>query len=203
MYARSQLVIWTAIIFVLNLVLLVKLRDNAATARTQLEELTPTELSQIDIAYMLDSNAFTSREQADESVTYESQGSEMKTETQLEELTPTELSQIDIAYMLDSNAFTSWEQEDESVAYESQGSEVKTEKSEGPPQFSLFPENTSAGSVKIYYVHKGDTLWQISRIHNLDLRTLLAYNKLKDPNIIRPGQRIEIPRRHTNMQVSP
>ena len=203
MYARSQLVIWTAIIFVLNLVLLVKLRDNAATARTQLEELTPTELSQIDIAYMLDSNAFASREQADESVTYESQGSEMKTETQLEELTPTELSQIDIAYMLDSNAFTSWEQEDESVAYESQGSEVKTEKSEGPPQFSLFPENTSAGSVKIYYVHKGDTLWQISRIHNLDLRTLLAYNKLKDPNIIRPGQRIEIPRRHTNMQVSP
>ena len=203
MYARSQLVIWTAIIFVLNLVLLVKLRDNAATARTQLEELTPTELSQIDIAYMLDSNAFASREQEDESVTYESQGSEMKTETQLEELTPTELSQIDIAYMLDSNAFTSWEQEDESVAYESQGSEVKTEKSEGPPQFSLFPENTSAGSVKIYYVHKGDTLWQISRIHNLDLRTLLAYNKLKDPNIIRPGQRIEIPRRHTNMQVSP
>ena len=203
MYARSQLVIWTAIIFVLNLVLLVKLRDNAATAKTQLEELTPTELSQIDIAYMLDSNAFTSWEQEDESVAYESQGSEMKTETQLEELTPTELSQIDIVNMLDSNAVASREQEDESVAYESQGSEVKTEKSEGPPQFSLFPENTSAGSVKIYYVHKGDTLWQISRIHNLDLRTLLAYNKLKDPNIIRPGQRIEIPRRHTNMQVSP
>ena len=203
MYARSQLVIWTAIIFVLNLVLLVKLRDNAATAKTQLEELTPTELSQIDIVNMLDSNAFTFWEQEDESVAYESQGSEMKTETQLEELTPTELSQIDIVNMLDSNAFTSWEQEDESVAYESQGSEVKTEKSEGPPQFSLFPENTSAGSVKIYYVHKGDTLWQISRIHNLDLRTLLAYNKLKDPNIIRPGQRIEIPRRHTNMQVSP
>ena len=203
MYARSQLVIWTAIIFVLNLALLVKLRDNAATAKTQLEELTPTELSQIDIADLLDSNAVASREQADESVTYESQGSEMKTETQLEELTPTELSQIDIADLLDSNAFTSREQEDELVAYEIQDSEMKTEQSEEPPQFSLFPENTSAGSVKIYYVHKGDTLWQISRIHNLDLRTLLAYNKLKDPNIIRPGQRIEIPRRHTNMQVSP
>ena len=203
MYARSQLVIWTVIIFVLNLVLLVKLRDNAATAKTQLEELTPTELSQIDIVNTLDSTAVASREQADESVTYESQGSEMKTETQLEELTPTELSQIDIVNMLDSTAVASREQADESVTYESQGSEMKTEKSEGPPQFSLFPENTSAGSVKIYYVHKGDTLWQISRIHNLDLRTLLAYNKLKDPNIIRPGQRIEIPRRHTNMQVSP
>ena len=44
MYARKQLLIWTAVIFVLNLVLLTKLRDDAATARTQLEELTPTEL---------------------------------------------------------------------------------------------------------------------------------------------------------------
>ena len=41
MYARKQLLIWTAVIFVLNLVLLTKLRDDAATARTQLEELTP------------------------------------------------------------------------------------------------------------------------------------------------------------------
>ena len=48
MYARKQLLIWTAVIFVLNLVLLTKLRDDAATARTQLEELTPTELVQID-----------------------------------------------------------------------------------------------------------------------------------------------------------
>jgi LysM repeat protein len=156
MYARSQLLIWTAIIFVLNLVLLVKLRDNAATARTQLEELTPTELSQINIADMFDSDALTSREESDESVVYEDQGSEM-------------------------------------IA----------ERSEGSPQFSLFPENTSAGSATVYYVHKGDTLWNISRTHNLDLRTLLTYNKLKDPNLIRPGQRIAIPRRHANMQVSP
>ena len=59
MYARKQLLIWTAVIFVLNLVLLTKLRDDAATARTQLEELTPTELTQIDITNLLESNTVT------------------------------------------------------------------------------------------------------------------------------------------------
>ena len=148
MYARKQLLIWTVVIFVLNIVLLAKLRDDAATARTQLEELTPTELTQLDFTNLLESNT----------VTYSGQ-------------------------------------ETETISYKGQFSE--------PSQLSLYPENTAAGSVEVYYVHKGDTLWQISKRHNLDLRTLLTYNNLKDPNLIRPGQRIEIPRRHINMQVSP
>ncbi len=156
MYARKQLLIWTAVIFVLNIVLLAKLRDDSATARTQLEELTPTELTQIDLTNLLESNT----------VTYSEQGTE-------------------------------------AISYESQVSEAKAKESNEPSQLASHPENTSAGSVEVYYVHKGDTLWKISRRHNLDLRTLLAYNKLKDPNLIRPGQRIEIPRRHINMQVSP
>lgn len=143
MYARKQLLIWTAVIFVLNLVLFTKLRDDAATARTQLEELTPTELTQLDLTNLLESNTATYSEQQTEAISYETQASEAKT------------------------------------------------------------ENTAAGSVEVYYVHKGDILWKISRRHNLDLRTLLTYNKLKDPNLIRPGQRIEIPHRHINMQVSP
>ena len=156
MYARKQLLIWTAVIFVLNIVLLAKLRDDSATARTQLEELTPTELTQIDLTNLLESNT----------VAYSEQGTE-------------------------------------TISYESQVSGAKAKESSEPSQFSSHPENTSAGSVEVYYVHKGDTLWKISRRHNLDLRTLLAYNKLKDPNLIRPGQRIEITRRHINMQVSP
>ena len=156
MYARKQLLIWTAVIFVLNIVLLAKLRDDSATARTQLEELTPTELTQLDLTNLLESNT----------VTYSEQGTE-------------------------------------AISYGSQVNEAKTEESSEPAQLVSHPENTSAGSVEVYYVHKGDTLWKISRRHNLDLRTLLAYNKLKDPNLIRPGQRIEIPRRHINMQVSP
>ena len=143
MYARKQLLIWTSVIFVLNIVLLAKLRDDSATARTQLEELTPIELSQLDVTELLESNT----------LIYD-------------------------------------EQEVETASDEDQLSNAKT-------------EDSSAGSVEVYYVHKGDTLWRISRRHNLDLRTLLAYNKLKDPNLIRPGQRIEIPRRHINMQVSP
>ena len=156
MYARKQLLIWTAVIFVLNIVLLAKLRDDSATARTQLEELTPTELTQLDLTNLLESNT----------VTYSEQGTE-------------------------------------AISYGSQVNEAKTEESSESAQLSSHPENTSAGSVEVYYVHKGDTLWKISRRHNLDLRTLLAYNKLKNPNLIRPGQRIEIPRRHINMQVSP
>ena len=156
MYARKQVLIWTAVIFVLNLVLLTKLRDDAATAKTQLEELTPTELTQIDLTSLLESNT----------VTYS-------------------------------------EQETEATSYKDQFSEAKAEQASNPSQLYPHPENISAGSVEVYYVHKGDTLWKISRRHNLDLRTLLAYNKLKDPNLIRPGQRIEIPRRHINMQVSP
>ena len=143
MYARKQLLIWTTIIFVLNIVLLAKLRDDSATARTQLEELTPIELSQLDVTQLLEP--------------------------------------VTLAYD---------EQETEATSDEDQLSDAAT-------------EDSSAGSVEVYYVHKGDTLWKISRRHNLDLHTLLAYNKLKNPNLIRPGQRIEIPRRHVNMQVSP
>ena len=143
MYARKQLLIWTAIIFVLNIVLLAKLRDDSATARTQLEELTPIELSQLDVAELVD---------------------------------PVTLTYDD--------------RETEATSDEDQLSDAKT-------------EDSSAGSVEVYYVHKGDTLWNISRRHSLDLHTLLAYNKLKNPNLIRPGQRIEIPRQHINMQVSP
>ena len=156
MYARKQLLIWTSLIFVLNIVLLAKLRDDAATARTQLEELTPIELTQINITDLLG-----------------------------------------------PDSVTTGEEEIELISYKDQSSETTAEQSSQPPQFALYAEHTSAGSVKVYYVHKGDTLWKISRIHNLDVRTLLTHNKLKDPNIIRPGQRIEIPRRHVNMQVSP
>lgn len=143
MYARKQLLIWTSIIFVLNIVLLAKLHDGSATARTQLEELTPIELSQLDVTELLDPNT----------LTYD-------------------------------------KQEAEATSDEDQLSYAET-------------EDSSAGSVEVYYVHKGDTLWKISRRHNLDLHTLLAYNKLKNPNLIRPGQRIEIPRQYINMQVIP
>ena len=87
MYARKQLLIWTAVIFVLNLVLLTKLRDDAATARTQLEELTPTELTQIDLTNLLESNTATYSEQETEAISYGNQFSEAKTEESSDPIT--------------------------------------------------------------------------------------------------------------------
>ncbi len=156
MYARKQVLIWATVIFALNIVLLAKLHDDSATARTQLEELTPVELSQLDITELLEPNT----------VTYDAQETELMSD------------------------------EDQLI-------QAKTEESDKSPQPALVPENHSADSVEVHYVHKGDTLWKISQRYNLDIHTLLAYNKLTDPNLIRPGQRIEIPRRHINMQVSP
>lgn len=156
MYARKQVLIWAAVIFVLNIVLLAKLRDDSATARTQLEELTPVELSQLDITELLEPNT----------VAYDAQETEL---------------------MSDGG----------------QLSETKSEESGKPPQPASVLENHSVDTVEIHYVHKGDTLWKISQRYNLDMHTVLAYNKLTNPNLIRPGQRIEIPRRHVNMQVSP
>ena len=143
MYARKQVLIWITVISALNIVLLAKLHDDSATARTQLEELTPVELSQLDITELLEPDI----------LAYDAQETELMSD-------------------------------------EGQLSEAKT-------------EVNSADTVEVHYVHKGDTLWNISQKYNLDLHTLLAYNKLADPNMIRPGQRIEIPRRHINMQVSP
>lgn len=156
MYARKQVLIWAAVIFVLNIVLLAKLRDDSATARTQLEELTPVELSQLDITELLETNT----------LTYDAQETEL---------------------MSDAGQLI----------------EAKTEESGKSPQLALVSENHSADSVEVHYVHKGDTLWKISQRYNLDMPTLLVYNKLTDPNLIRLGQKIEIPRQHVKMQVNP
>ena len=156
MYARKQVLIWAAVIFVLNIVLLAKLRDDSATARTQLEELTPVELSQLDITELLEPNT----------LAYDAQETELMSD-------------------------------------EGQLIEAKTEESGKSPQLALVSENHSADSVEVHYVHKGDTLWKISQRYNLDMPTLLVYNKLTDPNLIRLGQRIEIPRQHVKMQVNP
>lgn len=156
MYARKQVLIWVTVISALNIVLLAKLHDDSATARTQLEELTPIELSQLDVTELLEPNT----------VTYDAQETELMSD-------------------------------------EGQLSEAKTEESGKSSQSALVPENHSAGSVEVHYVHKGDTLWKISQRYNLDMPTLLAYNRLTDPNLIRLGQRIEIPRQHVKMQVNP
>ena len=64
----------------LNIVLLAKLRDDSATARTQLEELTPIELSQLDVAELVDPVTLTYDDRETEATSDEDQLSDAKTE---------------------------------------------------------------------------------------------------------------------------
>lgn len=45
----------------------------------------------------------------------------------------------------------------------------------------------------IYTVAKGDNLYTISRNYNSTLENVLKFNKILNPNLIYPGQRIVIP----------
>ena len=52
----------------------------------------------------------------------------------------------------------------------------------------------------VYIVKKGDTAYRIARCHGVELRTLVALNKISAPYLIRIGQRIRLPR--SNMMSS-
>lgn len=45
----------------------------------------------------------------------------------------------------------------------------------------------------VYYIKKGDTLWDISRTYNVDLQTIMVTNNLNSKSILKIGQAIEIP----------
>ena len=46
----------------------------------------------------------------------------------------------------------------------------------------------------VYIVKKGDTAYRIARCHGVELRTLVALNKISAPYLIKIGQRISLPR---------
>ena len=46
---------------------------------------------------------------------------------------------------------------------------------------------------KIHVVVKGDTIWKISRMYNVDMQAILLANNLRYPDVIYPGQRLVIP----------
>ncbi len=105
-----------------------------------------------------------------------------------------DMAQIDLTSLFESNAFTSYMNFSEELPYKRRFSEVTTEKSRAQPESSSLYRSISDVSMNVYYAREHDTLWEISRAHNLDLYTLLSINKLENPNLIRPGQAIKIPR---------
>lgn len=48
----------------------------------------------------------------------------------------------------------------------------------------------------VHVVRKGETVYKIAKLHGLDWRELAGYNRLGNPNLIYPGQRLEIPPRY-------
>src|SRR5690606_10558381 len=45
---------------------------------------------------------------------------------------------------------------------------------------------------KYYIVKKGDTLWEIAKKYNTTVAKLVGLNKIKNPNLIYPGQKIRV-----------
>ena len=54
------------------------------------------------------------------------------------------------------------------------------------------PENTSLSQLVIYFVQKGDTLWNIAKHYNTTVKSIKDANKLESDLII-PGQKLLIP----------
>lgn len=48
----------------------------------------------------------------------------------------------------------------------------------------------------IHVVRRGETVYSIANMHGLDWRELAGYNHLGNPNLIYPGEHLEIPPRH-------
>lgn len=55
------------------------------------------------------------------------------------------------------------------------------------------PDAGAAQSVTVYTVKKGDTLSQIAAKYGTTYQAIAAYNGIKNPNVIRVGQKIKIP----------
>ena len=53
--------------------------------------------------------------------------------------------------------------------------------------------HTSQVSMRVYSVQESDSLEKIANEYALDLYSLLSVNKIKNPNLIRPGQSLRVP----------
>jgi LysM repeat protein len=76
---------------------------------------------------------------------------------------------------------------------ENQIIETTTSSFENRPNPSRLRPNSPSAPMHLYHVRENDTLWQIARTHYVDLYTLVSVNKPENPDLIYPGQAIQIP----------
>lgn len=83
-------------------------------------------------------------------------------------------------------SFTFWEEPD---AYSAELTAFSTEQEPG-----VSAGSATAGDTAVYTVKKGDTLWGIAGRFQVSLTALIAANpQIKNPNLIYPGDRVQIP----------
>lgn len=64
------------------------------------------------------------------------------------------------------------------------------------PTLVMRPSTTGTPSGLYHNVQKGETLWRISKLYNVDLDELIKINRISDATAIEVGQRILIPERY-------
>ena len=101
-------------------------------------------------------------------------------------------SRGDLASIIVPAPFKSEEEFSKKPPSEDQPAEPINKQDENVSELPSSP-HTSQVSMHVYSVQENDSLGQIANQYDLDLYTLLSVNKIKNSNLIRPGQSLRIP----------
>ena len=174
MSTRRQLLVWASVIIALSLILISKVRDTSAIAQT----IDTTD--QVDLATILGNETnFRSKFELDSSIGNNTpEVSNSSTFPSPLDVVPEVAPQktFDVKNIPEGNR-----QEDINPSERITKSITES------------PANRPSVAPKIYHIKENDSLWKIADRNNLDIYTLLTFNKLKNANLIKKGQKIRIP----------
>ena len=171
MSTRRQLLVWASVIIALSLILISKVRDTSAIAQT----IDTTD--HVDLAAILGNDTnFRPKFELDPSTNNDTLEVSNSPTSPIPQYVETEVGLHKTFDIPEGNR-------KEDVKPSESITESTTES----------PANQPSISPKIYHIKKNDSLWKIADRNNLDIYTLLTFNKLKNANLIKKGQKIRIP----------